>query len=211
MSKSKLTDAIRALPCDANRGEDHPYKVAFREGFSTAKDAAAKLAEMKEQAWDDAFADEIAENLKLFAVLGIDQEALDNMDTHSTALIVERIKSLQADRTALRAELDNVACQIGNEGPHTLEHVIACGMVGKFTTVIGRARLKQLGQVESRVESLTETARKAMSLIDQYLGDTDPPDPDHPLVQACAALAAIVSGEVSKREQDCKTNIELSA
>lgn len=73
-------------------------------------------------------------------------------------LLKDLIAKLVADRTALRAELDNVACQIGNEGPHTIEHVIACGMVGKLTTIIGRAQYK----------NLRESLHWALDLIDMY-------------------------------------------
>jgi hypothetical protein len=164
-----LADKIRAIPCDNLRGEDQPYKVAFREGFSTAKEAAIKHAEVCEQAWKDAIADELAENLKLFAILGIDKEALDKMESHSAALIVEKIGELKQEAASLRNE---TAAANLERLELKKERDTAVDLFAKYKVALSgvamalcRARLPYSGAFDFDPDTAAESTEKVLGIV----------------------------------------------
>lgn len=62
-------------------------------------------------------------------------------------------ESLQARLRELESFHNEVGAAIANEGPHTIEHLLATASLGKCTTVIGRLRLKTLATAEQRAEA----------------------------------------------------------
>ncbi len=49
----------------------------------------------------------------------------------------------------LQETFDEIGRQLANEKPHDLEHLLACAMIGKHTTVIGKARHAELLKYEA--------------------------------------------------------------
>lgn len=55
--------------------------------------------------------------------------------------------------------------------------------------------LATLDDAQAEIARLRETMRRAMTNIDQAMGDTDPLDPDHPLLLAHQRLAEALHGQ----------------
>lgn len=72
--------------------------------------------------------------------------------------IAEQVAEEEAELLRLRAFYNEVGAAIANEGPHTIEHLLATARLGKETTVIGRSRLAQLHKAESDIARLPRTA-----------------------------------------------------
>jgi hypothetical protein len=49
---------------------------------------------------------------------------------------------------------------------------------------------REAGAMEAQRDAARAAMREARSLIDRHMGDTDPQDPDHPLLRACQVLSA---------------------
>jgi regulator of replication initiation timing len=71
-----------------------------------------------------------------------------NHNCLTLAQLIAENERLKQERDQWRKELDNISAELANEGPHTLEHLMAVASLGKHTTVIGKARLKQLSTAE---------------------------------------------------------------
>lgn len=71
-------------------------------------------------------------------------------------------RGLREEVNRLKDFYNEVSAALANEGPHTIEHLLATACLGKQTTVIGRARLKQLADAEQEVERLTGIIRNVI-------------------------------------------------
>jgi hypothetical protein len=59
---------------------------------------------------------------------------------------------------------------------------------------------RTLRAVEDRWAQMERAASEARTLIDRAIGDTDPRDPDNPLLRACQILSAALDTEPSPKE-----------
>lgn len=157
--------------------------------------------ERTNESWEATIADELQENLRLFAVLGIDKTALDNMPPgqHSTGLIIERITALQEQQAAQAAELERVKGE-RDEAQSVVRETL--WMAGRYAD----------GRATYAVEMYNAARQKAVK--GGYAGDAkeaiDGHDPERATLQERAeiaetALAASQSraeraeGELAKR------------
>lgn len=85
--------------------------------------------------------------------------------------IAKELDDEAAELERLRNFHNEVCAAIANEGPHTVEHLLATAMLGKHTTVIGRSRLKQLQEAEER---LAAKAPPAVTQWHDWRGVTEP-------------------------------------
>ncbi len=58
--------------------------------------------------------------------------------------IIAEVEAEASELKMLRNFYNEVGAAVANEGPHTVEHLLATSALGKQTTIIGRERLKAL-------------------------------------------------------------------
>lgn len=67
------------------------------------------------------------------------------------AELSQQLAALQGERDLLQKSLDEIAANVVEDGPKTLERLMALASLGKHTTLLGKARYAQLVEAEQQL------------------------------------------------------------